>query len=124
MEIILSNQSRDPIYLQITKQIKTEILSGRLAEGEALPSMRLLAKELKISMITTKRAYEELEKEGFIYTVRGKGCFVAARNPRLVKENRLKEIESLINRAVEKAVLYKVSFEDLERMLRILYKGE
>ena len=99
MDIIIRNQSTDPIYLQIENQIKALIIGGKLAEGQALPSMRLLAKELRISMITTKRAYEELEKDGFIYTVAGKGCFVAAKNPELVRENRLKEIENLLTEA-------------------------
>ena len=80
MNLIISNSSGKPIYEQITAQIKNSILSGELQEGEALPSMRALAKDLRISVITTKRAYEDLERDGFVVTVAGKGCFVAPRN--------------------------------------------
>ena len=124
MDIIIRNQSTDPIYLQIENQIKALIISGRLAEGEALPSMRLLAKELRISMITTKRAYEELEKDGFIYTVAGKGCFVAAKNSELVRENRLKEIEDLLTQACDIAKIHSISFSELSETLNIIFKGE
>src|SRR5699024_6859254 len=89
MDIIISNSGGVPIYDQITRQMKGLILRGELKEGEALPSMRLLAKELRISVITTKRAYEELEREGFINTVPGKGCFVAPQNPELAREDAL-----------------------------------
>ena len=90
MDIVISNASGKPIYEQITGQIKGMILSGVLLEGDALPSMRLLAKELRISVITTKRAYEELEREGFIETVMGKGSFVAGRNMELIREEQLR----------------------------------
>lgn len=124
MDIIIRNQSTDPIYLQIENQIKAMIISGQLAEGQALPSMRLLAKELRISMITTKRAYEELEKDGFIYTVAGKGCFVAAKNSRLVRENRLKEIENHFLTACDIAKINGISFGELSEMLGIIFEGE
>ena len=94
MEIYISNAGQSPIYAQITSQIKEKILSGELKTGEALPSIRLLAKELRISVITTKRAYEELEREGFIYTVPAKGCYVAKKNTELLREENLKQIEA------------------------------
>ena len=100
MEIIISNASGLPIYEQITTQIKQKILSGELAAGEALPSIRNLAKDLRISVITTKRAYDELEREGFIYTVAGRGCFVAAKNVELLREETLKNIENHIDQIV------------------------
>ena len=94
MDIIISNASQQPIYEQIYLQIKNQIIAGMLAEGDALPSIRSLAKDLRISVITTKRAYDELEQEGFIYTVAGKGCFVAEQNTQLIRENHLKQIEA------------------------------
>lgn len=100
MDIIISNASDKPIYQQITEQIKQWLLSGALVEGDALPSMRLLAKELRISVITTKRAYDELEKEGFIYTIAAKGCFVAPKNVELLREETLKNIENHIDQIV------------------------
>ncbi|PKM74182.1 MAG: GntR family transcriptional regulator [Firmicutes bacterium HGW-Firmicutes-16] len=93
MDVIISNASGQPIYEQIFTQIKNNIISGRLKEGDALPSIRVLAKDLRISVITTKRAYEELEKAGYIYTVAAKGCFVAEKNVEVIREERLKEIE-------------------------------
>ena len=92
MQIYLSNSGQEPIYAQITRQIKQQILSGALRPGDALPSIRLLARELRISVITTKRAYDELENEGFIYTLPGKGCFVAERSTELLREENLKKI--------------------------------
>ncbi|HBD64718.1 MAG TPA: GntR family transcriptional regulator, partial [Clostridiales bacterium] len=101
MKIIISNSGGQPIYEQIVTQIKSLIISGELNEGDALPSMRLLAKELRISVITTKRAYEELEREGFIVSVTGKGSFVASKNIDLIREQRLKEIEGHMQSAVD-----------------------
>ena len=101
MDIIIRNSGGIPIYDQITRQMKGLILRGELKEGEALPSMRLLAKELRISVITTKRAYEELEREGFITTVPGKGCFVAPRNLELVREDTLRRVEEHLSQAVD-----------------------
>ena len=94
MQLYIDNRSGAPIYDQIYSQIKDAILSGQVAEGEALPSIRALAKDLRISVITTKRAYDELENEGFIYTLPGKGCFVAERSTELLREENLRKIES------------------------------
>ncbi len=124
MNIIISNRSNDPIYTQIEKQIKSAILSGELKEGDMLPSMRNLAKELRISIITTKRAYEELEKSGFIQTVAGKGCFVAPENIELLKENNLKQLEDLIEEVVNLAQICNIGFNELKDMVELIYKGE
>lgn len=103
MDILIDNKSGAPIYDQIYSQIKAQIISGALKENEALPSIRGLAKDLRISFITTKRAYEELEKEGFLYTVPAKGCFVAPRNTELLREENLKKIEWHIDEALRLA---------------------
>ena len=124
MNIIISNGSADPIYTQIEQQIKAAIISGQLKEGEMLPSMRALAKELRISIITTKRAYEELEKDGFIQTVAGKGCFVAPKNLEFVREMHLKELESALVQAVELSKMCSVSDEEMHAMLDMFLKGE
>ena len=105
MEIYLSNSGQEPIYAQITRQIKQQILSGQLHEGDALPSIRLLAKELRISVITTKRAYEDLEAEGFLVTQPGRGSFVAPQNPALLHEQHLKKVEDCLQGAVDAARL-------------------
>ena len=102
MELIIRNTANQPIYEQISSQIKSQIIAGKLSPGEALPSIRALAKDLRISVITTKRAYDELEADGFLYTVAGKGCFVAEKNLQLVREGRLKELEDQI-RALDNA---------------------
>ena len=104
MKIIISNSSPEPIYEQIGKQIKSQIISGDLLEGAPLPSIRKLAQELHISVITTKRAYEELEKEGFIDTVGGKGTFVAIQNKELLREKKMKSIEDQMTDLVEEAI--------------------
>lgn len=124
MNIIISNSSGQPIYDQIVSQIKSQIMSGELVEGEALPSMRLLAKELRISVITTKRAYEELEREGFIVSMTGKGSFVASKNMELIREEQLKILEEHMLKAIEKAKIANVSLEELSEMLEFMYKGE
>ena len=124
MDIIISNSGGVPIYDQITRQMKGLILRGELAEGEALPSMRLLAKELRISVITTKRAYEELERDGFITTVPGKGCFVAPRNLELVHEETLRRAEEHLTQAVEIAKSGGISLSELSGALNILYGDE
>ena len=124
MEIIISNAGDAPIYEQITRQVKGLILQGKLREGEALPSMRLLAKELRISVITTKRAYEELERDGFITTVPGKGCFVAPRNLELVREDTLRRVEEHLAEAVHTAKTGGVTLEEMEQTLHILYGEE
>ncbi len=122
MDIIISNSSGVPIYEQIEEQIKSQIITGDLREGDALPSMRVLAKELKISIITTKRAYEDLEKDGFIYSIAGKGCFVKGINSEIIKENLMFAIQEILETAVDKAILGKVSYQELEEMLRLLYE--
>lgn len=124
MDIIISNSSGVPIYEQIKDQIKSQIVNGELAEGDALPSMRVLAKELRISIITTKRAYEDLERDGFIESVTGKGSFVKGINSDIVKENMMFAIEELLDKAVEKALLGKVSCDELTEMLKLLYKDK
>ena len=124
MDIILSNSSGKPIYEQITDQVKAQILSGALAAGDALPSMRLLAKELRISVITTKRAYEELEREGFLTSVPGKGCFVAPQNPALLRETQLRRVEEHLSRAVDEARRGGFSLAELQELLDILYRGD
>ena len=100
MEILLDNKNGTPIYDQIYTQIKDQIIRGALKADEMLPSIRGLAKDLRISFITTKRAYDELEKEGFIYTVQGKGCFVAPKNTELLREEYLRKIEELLDQAI------------------------
>ena len=122
MEIIISNTGGRPIYEQITSQIKSKIMSGELREGDALPSMRLLAKELRISVITTKRAYEDLERDGFIVTVVGKGSFVAAQNAELVREEHLRAAEEHLQAAVSLARAGGIEKKVLEEMLDVLYE--
>ncbi len=104
MNIIISNSSGQPIYDQIVTQIKAKIIADELKEGDALPSMRLLAKELRISVITTKRAYEELEHGGFIVSITGKGSFVARKNIELIREEHLREIEMYMQKIIELSV--------------------
>ena len=124
MEIFISNTSDKPLYEQITAQIKNLILSGVLKEGGALPSMRILAKELRISVITTKRAYEELEREGFIVTQSGKGSYVAARNVELIREENYRRIEQQLLTAVNLARLSEISLNEMIEILTLLYKEE
>jgi len=124
VKIIISNASPDPIYEQITKQLKAQIISGELAEAEALPSIRRLARELQISVITTKRAYDELEREGFINTVGGKGTFVAVQNKELMKEKKMKIVEEKLAEAVAEAKMLGISFDQLKTMLLVLSKEE
>lgn len=122
MDIIISNSSGVPIYEQIREQIKSQIMTGELKEGDSLPSMRLLAKELKISIITTKRAYEDLERDGFIESFTGRGSFVKGINNDMVRENMRFAIQELLETAVDKALLGKVSLEELREMLELLYE--
>ncbi len=124
MDILLSNASNEPIYEQIKLQIKDLILQGELKEGDPLPSMRALAQQLRISIITTKRAYEELEAEGFIESFTGKGSFVRAQNRELLREEGLRQIETLLTQAIEKARGCGVSREELTELMEILYEGE
>ena len=124
MDIIIRNNGAAPIYDQIASQVKAQILNGTLKEGDALPSMRLLAKELRISVITTKRAYEELEREGFLVTMPGKGCFVSARNPELLREAVLRQVEEHLTHAVEAARPGGITLPELIETLTILYGDE
>ncbi|MFT4684201.1 MAG: GntR family transcriptional regulator [Glaciecola sp.] len=121
MKIIISNASSEPIYQQIGQQIKAQIISGDLNEGDGLPSIRKLAKELHISVITTKRTYEELEKEGFIDVVGGKGTFVALQNKELLREKKMKSIEDMMAETVTEAQKLGITFEELQEMLGVLY---
>lgn len=122
MNIIISNSSELPIYEQITEQIKSMILQGELKEGDALPSMRTLAKDLRISVITTKRAYEELEKDGFIQSFTGKGSFVCPKNVDLLREENLKKIETSLNQAIELANITGLSHSELLEIFNLLYE--
>jgi GntR family transcriptional regulator len=124
MKVIIANSSPDPIYEQITRQIKAQIISGDMAEGQVLPSIRRLAQDLQISVITTKRAYDELEKEGFINTVGGKGTFVAVQNPELMREKRMKIVEEKLVEAVAEAKLMGIGEDQLVHMLQLLFKEE
>ncbi|MCI6019518.1 MAG: GntR family transcriptional regulator [Clostridiales bacterium] len=124
MNIIISNSCGQPIYEQIVNQIKNMIISGELKEGDALPSMRLLAKELRISVITTKRAYEELEREGFTVSYTGKGSFVAGRNMELIKEQKYKEVEKYLSKALEAAKSCGLTSQELCEMLVMLGEEE
>ncbi|MBR6999631.1 MAG: GntR family transcriptional regulator [Lachnospiraceae bacterium] len=120
MNILINNSSGQPLYEQIEEQIKSQILSGELSEGDALPSMRVLAKDLKISIITTKRAYEDLERDGFIVSVTGKGSFVKGLNSEFVRESMLFEIEEMLEKVAEKAAVGGITLEELTERLRII----
>ena len=124
MDILLSNSSGKPIYQQIADQVKEQVCSGMLTAGEALPSMRLLAKELRISVITTKRAYEELERDGFLDNVPGKGCFVAPQNRELLREAQLRRVEDVLAQAVDEARKGGFSLSELQELLTLLYQGD
>lgn len=120
--MVISNSSQEPIYAQIMRQIKELILKGELTEGERLPSIRNLAKELQISVITTKRAYDELEKEGFIFTVQGKGTYVTVQNKELLRESKLKLIEEKLEEAVVAGRSINLTLEELQEMIRLFYE--
>lgn len=122
MQIVISNSTKEPIYEQIYQQIKQQILKGELKEGQDLPSMRQLAKDLQISVITTKRAYEELEKSGFIYSIIGKGSFVAEQNLELVRERKLNAIEEKFVEIVKNGKEIGLSLSELQEILTILYR--
>lgn len=124
MRIIISNSSPEPIYEQIARQIKAEIIAGTLEEGSALPSIRALAHDLQVSVITTKRAYDELESEGFLDSVGGKGTFVAAQNPAFLREKRMRLVEEKLAAAVAEARLLGVGLAELTEMLHLLYQEE
>ena len=120
MNIQISNASNDPIYLQIKNQIKSAIISGKLKPEEQLPSIRYLAKELRISVITTKRAYDELEIEGFVNSVQGKGSFVSMQNNELIREEQLRKVEASLLDAIKQAELAGLSIDDLKELLETL----
>ena len=124
MNLLISNSSGQPIYDQISSQIRAKIISGELKEGDALPSMRLLAKELRISVITTKRAYEELERDGFITSITGKGSFVAGQNMEFIREEHLRQIEEHMQKIIELAAGCSLSLEELQQMLALIYEEE
>ncbi len=124
MDIIISNASNAPIYEQIVRQMKDAILSGELSEGEQLPSIRALANDLRISAITTKRAYADLETQGFIETVQGKGSFVAGGNTELLREERLRHVEELLASAVREADSVGVELPELHDMLDLVAGGD
>ena len=122
MDIIISNNSSSPIYEQITTQIKEMILNGTLKEGDALPSMRSLAKDLRISIITTKRAYEELERDGFIESFTGRGSFVKASNSNLLREELYCQVQNLLEEACDKANMAGLSLEELTETLTLIHQ--
>lgn len=122
MEIIISNSSDKPIYEQISSQIKNMIMEGKLVSGEPLPSMRGLAKDLHISVITTQRAYEDLTRDGFIETVSGKGSFVAAQNKEFIKEEQLKAAEELLQKVADIGRSHGISFEKMVDLLKMFYE--
>lgn len=124
MNIIISNSSNQPIYEQIKEQIKNKIVVNELKMGELLPSIRSLARDLRISVITTKNAYEELEREGYVETIPGKGTYVANKNVELIKEEQLQRIEKLMDTAVAIAKISNISKEDMQNMLDIYYEEE
>lgn len=124
MNLIISNSSEAPIYEQIVAQVKNLIMRGELAENELLPSIRSLAKELQISVITTKRAYEELEREGYVASVPGKGSFVAARTKELLREARMKVVEEKLMDAAHSGRAIELPLDEMQEMLRLFYEEE
>lgn len=124
MEILIRNSDSQPIYEQIVRQVSAQILSGALPPGTALPSIRALARDLKISVITTKRAYEELEREGFVITTPGKGCYVAPRPEGTWDQARQKQVEEYLRRGVEEAKNCAMGLAELTQLLQELYRGE
>lgn len=121
MKIIIRNSSADPIYQQILDQLKAQIMAGEFTAGQMLPSIRNLAQDLKISVITVKRTYEELEKEGFITTVVGKGTFVSAQNNEFMKEKKMRAVEEKLQEAVKEAKMLNISLPEITEMLNLLY---
>ena len=122
MQLLISNSSKEPIYAQIKDQIKQKVLAGELREGDALPSMRQLAKDLHISVITTKRAYEELEKEGYIYSIIGKGSFIAEQNVDMIKEKKLTATEEMLLEVIANSKEIGLSLKELKEWITILYE--
>lgn len=124
MELVVSNSSEQPIYEQIASQIRAQVLDGRLGEGDRLPSIRALATQLRISAITTKRAYQELEVQGYIHTVPGKGCFVSGDNLELLREERLRMVEASLAQAVSDARMAGITADELREMLDLQLEDE
>ena len=124
MNILISNANDKPIYEQICTQIKNAVLAGALRPGDALPSIRSLAKDLRVSVITTKRAYDELEKDGYLYTVPGKGCYVAEKNTQLVRAAYLTQIEEHMTKILSLAAACGLTADDLAEMLRLLAQND
>lgn len=124
MQIIISNYSDVPIYEQIKSQIKTAIIAQKIKAGELLPSMRQLAKDLQVSVITTSRAYKELEEEGLVALVQGKGCYVLPQNPQLLQEETLRNVEDCFSKAINMARLVGISAKDLKELLNLLMEEE
>lgn len=122
MQLLITNQSKEPIYEQIKNQVIALILNGELQPGAAIPSMRSLAKDLQISVITTKRAYKELEDAGYIYSVVGKGSFVAEQNMELMREKKLKIIEEQLTAVIENSKDMNISLDELQQLMNILYE--
>lgn len=122
MRIVISNTSNEPIYSQIVNQLKSQIIKGDLSEGEILPSIRALARDLQISVITTKRAYEELEKAGFVETVPGKGSYVAAQNLEFMREKKLRLVEDKLSVIVDESKLMGFTYDDINAILKILFE--
>ena len=124
MDIVISNASGKPIYEQITTQIKNKIITGELRPGDALPSMRVLAKELRISVITTKRAYADLEQDGFIETAPGKGSFVAQKNTEFIREENYRQIQDLLEQAIDLSKSCGLTLSELTELITLLYTGD
>ncbi|MEK3964899.1 GntR family transcriptional regulator [Paenibacillus sp. FSL H7-0323] len=124
MNILISNTSGEPIYAQIVSQIRQMILQGELVSGTPLPSIRLLAKELQISVITTKRAYEELEREGLINSIVGKGSFVSGADQEFIREQRLRIMENKMKEIIDESKMLGINFAELSEMLKLLYEEE
>ncbi len=124
MNLIISNSSNIPIYQQIKEQIRNKIIANELKKAEQLPSIRNLAKDLRISVITTKNAYEELEKEGFVHTIPGKGTYVTGKNVEIIREEQLQKIENLMDTAVSIAKISNISKAEIQNMLDIIYEEE
>lgn len=122
MDIIISNSSDKPIYEQVSSQIKNKIMNGTLEAGEMLPSMRALAKDLHISVITVQRAYEDLTRDGFIETVSGKGSFVAAQNKEFIQEEQLRKAEELLQQVADIGRSHGISYEEMTNILKMLYE--
>lgn len=124
MNIIISNQSKKPLFKQIKDQIKQHIYAGELTEGDALPSMRALAKELKVSVITTKRAYEDLEQDGYVISAVGKGTFVAGQQPHVLKEWQIRELENDLEKTVQTGKRIGLTKEEFIELIKIYYEEE